>query len=270
MKRLLNLLLVGFMLATSYVIPQNVTTSSKVFSHGETLVYKVKWMFMRIGTITINTFKHNEDPSLIKIIMEVESNPDLFFLKVKEYNESWIDASNLMSKSYFGDHQSGGDRTIINSKYDPEKKIAIYSSFDAIKKLSIRCDTIYSAPFYVEGPSLFFLTRVIAARRKIINIPTLVNGKISNTRLVFGGEKEEIEIDALPYPVRTLHYIGFADWEGGTSQALGGEFEGWISDDEAAVPVYAELKVLLGSIKIELESWKRQGWNTFFINTNHK
>jgi hypothetical protein len=270
MKKLLKLLLVGLMLSTSSILPQNAITSSKVFSHGETLIYKVKWMFMRVGTITINTYKSDEDPSIIKVTMEVESNPDLFFLKVKEYNESWIDVYNLMSKNYLGDHQSGSDRMIIKSKYDPNKKIAFYSSFDAVKKSQIRSDTIYNAPFYVEGPSLFFFTRVNASPKKIVNVPTLVNGKISNTRLVFGGEKEEIEIDALPHPVRTIHYIGFADWEGGTSQAFGGEFEGWISDDEAAVPVYAELKVLLGSLKIELESWKRHGWNTIFISTNNK
>jgi hypothetical protein len=41
---------------------------------------------------------------------------------------------------------------------------------------------------------------------------------------------------------------------------LSGEFEGWFSNDEARVPILAKMKVLIGSVTIELMSWKRKGW----------
>jgi hypothetical protein len=270
MKHLIKILLIAFISNTAAILPQNVGINQKVFSHGETLVYKVKWMFMRLGTITVKTLKNGEDPNYFKVIMEVESNPTLFFLSVKEYNETLIDARNFMSKGYFGDHQDGKKRLTIKSAYDENTKTAVYTSFDAVNNVQIKSDTFYNSPRYVDGPSLFFFTRVNSSFSKIIKVPTLVDGKISDTKLVFTNEKEETEIDALSYPIRTRHYLGYADWKGGTSQGLGGEFEGWISDDEAAVPVYAELKVFLGSIKLELEYWKREGWIMNFISTLNK
>ena len=37
-------------------------------------------------------------------------------------------------------------------------------------------------------------------------------------------------------------------------------FQGFFSDDEAAVPIRAEAKVIVGSIVVELEEWERPGW----------
>jgi hypothetical protein len=52
----------------------------------------------------------------------------------------------------------------------------------------------------------------------------------------------------------------------GNTSAVGvfgmtGEFTGWFSDDEAAVPIKGELKVLLGTVTVELIGWKRSGWS---------
>jgi hypothetical protein len=40
-----------------------------------------------------------------------------------------------------------------------------------------------------------------------------------------------------------------------------GEFTGWFSDDEAAVPIKGKLNVLLGSVTVELIQWKRDSWS---------
>jgi hypothetical protein len=88
----------------------------------------------------------------------------------------------------------------------------------------------------------------------------MVNGEIKNTILDFTGPTEDIKISAWPFPVRTRKYTGTADWEGGTSQGLSGRFTGWVSEDFAAVIIRAEMKVILGSVRIELESWERPDW----------
>ncbi len=80
--------------------------------------------------------------------------------------------------------------------------------------------------------------------------------------LDFTGPIENVEIDAFDRPIRTRKYTGFADWKGGTSAGLSGEFTGWVSDDEAAIPLQAEMKVFLGSIRLELERWHRPDWTT--------
>jgi len=121
-------------------------------------------------------------------------------------------------------------------------------------------DTLVEVPRYVEGPALFFFTRWKSVSRAVFHVPTLVDGNIAETRLDFRRKKERVEISAWADPIRTRKYEGFAAWKGATSAGLSGEFTGWISDDDAAVPLRAEMKVLLGSIIIELERWQRKGW----------
>ncbi len=120
-------------------------------------------------------------------------------------------------------------------------------------------DTLRNAPPYVEGPSLFALARCLSHSRKVLSVPTLVNGKVSATDLDFTQSREEVEVDAIDHPVWTQKYTGTAQWTGGAA-GLSGDFTGWVSDDDAAVPIKAEMKVILGSIHVELEQWDRAGW----------
>jgi len=41
---------------------------------------------------------------------------------------------------------------------------------------------------------------------------------------------------------------------------LTGGFSGQFSNDNARIPIIARMNVILGSIKVELKSWKREGW----------
>jgi hypothetical protein len=68
----------------------------------------------------------------------------------------------------------------------------------------------------------------------------------------------EEEVDAIKYPVDVVHFEGEAGFVG--IFGLTGGFEGWFSNDAAQVPILARMKVILGSVKIELIKWKRAGW----------
>lgn len=241
------------MFSISNAFSQNIPVNNDVFSDGETLIYKVKWTFIRLGTITIKTSSDTENPSHVIVSMQVESNPSLFFIKTSEYNETLINITNCMSLTYFGDHRNGDDRLLLYSSYDETSQKSIIKFFDDIKKKTIKHDTIYHSQPYVDGPSLFFYTRVHSKSKIVHNVPTLIDGKIENTRLIFTDERKKFKVDAFSAPVLTRKYYGTAEWEGGTSQGLSGEFIGYITDDDAAILVYAEVKVLLGNIKIELE-----------------
>lgn len=243
--------------STTGIFSQKNHISNRVFSDGETLVYKVKWTFIRLGTITIKTAFDDQNPNHIRVSMQVESNPALFFIKTYEYNETLVDIRNCMSLKYFGDHRNGDDRLLLYTSYDETMQNCIVHNIDDVKKKTILSDTIYSVPRYVDGPSLFFYTRLYSKSGITHNVPTLINGKIENTKLIFTEKREEIDVEAFPVPVLTRKYFGNAEWEGGTSQGLSGEFLGYITDDDAAIPVYAEVKVLLGKLKIELESFYR-------------
>lgn len=78
------------------------------------------------------------------------------------------------------------------------------------------------------------------------------------TYINFMDKKATCEIDAVEYPVDTIEFDGRAEFVG--IFGLTGGFSGWFSNDEAAIPIVAKMKVILGSVRIELMRWDRPGW----------
>lgn len=242
-------------------IGQEMFDINPVFQIGERLQYKVKWGFLRLGTVTICTGRDTScaNPALFKLTMVVQSNPDLRAVWIWEYNESIMDGSALLSRRFLSKQVSGDDGIQVRLSYDVQRRVVTYVQQELYTGKLMMADTLRDVPPYVEGPSLFFLARCLARTRRSLSVPTCVDGKMSSTLLDFTLPTEDIEVDAIPHPVRVRKYIGAAQWQGGAA-GLTGSFAGWVSDDEAAVPLKAEMKVLLGSIHVELEKWDRVGW----------
>ena len=70
--------------------------------------------------------------------------------------------------------------------------------------------------------------------------------------------RTEAEIDAVDYPVEVVEFDGRMDYEG--VYGLTGYFQGWFTNDEARIPIVARMKVILGSVKVQLQKWQRGGW----------
>jgi hypothetical protein len=229
---------------------------------GEVLQYRVKWNFFRLGTITIRTLRDtsSSDSSLFRLQMVVESNPDLAFVSIREFNESLVQSTALRSIRFRAEHRNGDDVREIVYAYDSAAHTMRYVETDGASGRVAAAETLRNVPPYVEGASLFFFARSIAGCGCVKEVPTMVGGKLAPTRLDFSGPAEDVDVDGLDHPVRARKFSGRAEWTGGTSAGLSGSFEGWMSDDDAAIPVKAELEVLLGSVTLELERWHHPGW----------
>jgi len=234
---------------------------SPVFQVGERLQYKVSWGIFRLGTITMRTGRDgsSDDPASFKVSMLVESNPDLRFVWIWEYYESLLDGTALFSRRFYGRCVNGDDEVEIRGTYDSASRAAVYSQRDMNSGKIIISETLNSVSPFVEGSSLFFLARCLSHTGGASSIPTCVNGRISSTILDFTLPIEIIKVGAIDHAVRVRKYTGTAEWKGGAAGVFG-DFTGWVSDDEAAVPIKAEMKVILGSIRIELEQWDRVEW----------
>jgi hypothetical protein len=255
--------LVGFVLAISLqTVHAQENSWESVFIPAEELTYAVRWKFVRLGTITIRTYRDSASAEAgeIKVSMKVESNPDISLVTVWEWNESTIDAKALYSKRFRAIHRRGNAPIRTAIRYDESERTAHYLSTDYDTGRTLEQRLIGNVPPYVEGPGLFFLTRCYAASQTVLTVPTLINGKLGSTDLDFRGQVEHIKIKAVEAPVRTRTYTGQTNWDGGGVAGLAGDFTGWISDDESSVIVQAEMKILLGAIRLELESWNRPGW----------
>ncbi len=261
MKRPIVLLLT-FLALNSPLRGDEPVNAGNVVREGEVLQYKVKWSFFRLGTVTLKTVRDSSchEPGDIKLIMIVESNPDLSFIWIREFNECVVDTRTVASRLFHARHRNGEQYTEIWHVADREAHRTYYRVTDKNSGAVIASDTLPGVESFVEGPSLFLLARCLSQCSGTKNVPTLVGGQLASTEITYGGAKELIEIGAMDNAVRVRKFLGNAHWQGGTEAGLSGEFTGWISDDDASVPIVAEVKVLVGSIRLELESWSREGW----------
>ena len=100
-------------------------------------------------------------------------------------------------------------------------------------------------------------------------MPTLNECSVRETEINFTDEFEMMKVAACDTPVRCRRIDGNAKWVGNSFAGMKGPFIGWISDDSAAIPLKAELKIFLGSIVLELESTNRPDWRPNKFASTH-
>ena len=75
----------------------------------------------------------------------------------------------------------------------------------------------------------------------------------------FVGKQKSIELKAISSPVDAVELNGSINIKG--IFGLSGPFVGWFSNDSFGIPLKAKLEVIIGSVNVELKSWKRIDWS---------
>ena len=112
---------------------------------------------------------------------------------------------------------------------------------------------------YHDGLSIFYFARMHSGKKNSVKVPCLVNEKKVHATINFYDAVDKVSIDAVKYDVAVNHLDGETNFV--SVFGLTGYFEGWFSNDEAAIPIVAKLNVIIGRVTVELISWKRAGWN---------
>ena len=89
-------------------------------------------------------------------------------------------------------------------------------------------------------------------------IPVFMNESETSVNYFFNAQKEEIPVSIFDNDIRTVRCNGTANFKG--VFGLTGEFAGWFSDDEARIPLKSQMNVMIGSVTLELDSYKRKNW----------
>ncbi|MGB9773001.1 MAG: DUF3108 domain-containing protein [Bacteroidota bacterium] len=274
--RLAAILLVGVVvsaLATSVVnqstcdgyepfplLPTQLETpaSDRVLVPGEELVYKVSYLFIGLGEIRTKVLDRFVENGIVhyKVAAYIDSYPGLPFVNLHStmisiidtaYHSQWFESKEL-------------DRG--------EWKYIRYDNLDNGKSIHIRIwrgnetwfdSTIATNGYYEDGLSLLYFARGIVHRRGVVNVLTLAGQYSGMTSIRLRGKTTTVKIDAVSHRINTIYFDGNASFIG--IFGLTGDFEGWFSNDDACVPITANLHVLIGSIRVELKEWKRPGWN---------
>lgn len=233
--------------------------NAQVCYSGEELFYKVTYMGVNLGSIRSEVEQSLRlDGRLVhKVKIHIVSNPNIPFVSLHSIYESWIDTSVTHS------HQFNANTKITDSEWEFDKYIFDYSGRQIITEKwrgdrKLNSQVFKTSKKYNDGSSLLFAARQLVYAKKSYRIPTLIMDDTVSTIINFQGTIESQKVSAVDYPIRTIYFNGDANWTG--VYGLTGRFEGWFSDDEARIPIRAKMKVYVGSVNLELVSWKRGSW----------
>ncbi len=233
--------------------------SDKKIKVGEELTYVVKYSVMNLGEVRIKVKdkKTINGKTFYITYAYIDSYPGIPFVDLHQIYESYVD-QNLYS-DYFKALIIGDEYTAYteyNFNYD---KSLIHVKKGKVNPAQVWTDsTVIANKKYQDGLSIFYYARMNTGRKAGENVPCFVTEDTVYTRLNFYKEKEGISIDAVDYDISCVRLDGRTDFI--SVFGLTGYFEGWFTADEAAVPVIAKMKVIIGNITLELKSWKREGW----------
>ncbi|MBX2989980.1 MAG: DUF3108 domain-containing protein [Bacteroidetes bacterium] len=237
---------------------QQHTPASHVLVEGEDLIYNVRYGIFDLGQVRIKTIKKLNSNGTVayQTIAYIDSYKKVPFVKLNAVFESLID-SEVFSRFFVGKSRDGDYWNFGRYTFDYVKKLA-YLESGSKDTLVEKRDTLFLDGSTQDGLSLFFYARdhLFSGKRHVI--PAIVKEKKVYTTIQFHGRSRAVEYDLIDYPVDAVGFEGTMEFTG--IFGLTGDFEGWFSNDDARIPIIAKMKVILGSVTIELMQWKRDGW----------
>ncbi|MDD8017850.1 MAG: DUF3108 domain-containing protein [Bacteroidota bacterium] len=231
-----------------------------IFMVGEELEYNVSYTVFDLGSVKFHildtTSKNGKTAYVVKAFVDSYSGVPFVSLHQVFYSEMTSEPYSL----YFSNHNTANPKEMPFNKYSfdyDDKKVTYQAGKDPENSISKTGEEPISGP-QQDGLSLFYYARAHCRQVTKEATPIFVNDKTFYTQFNFMNKIGSQEIDAVKYPIQTNEFDGTADFTG--IFGLTGYFRGFFSNDDASIPIVAKMKVLLGSIHIELTKWNRPGW----------
>ncbi|MEW5798792.1 MAG: DUF3108 domain-containing protein [Bacteroidota bacterium] len=237
-----------------------IPASSGVLMLGEELIYNVSYSIFDLGEVKVQIID-TATKGGIKIYKTkafIDSYSGVPFVDLHQVFYSEV-TQDFYSR-FFTVHNTAKPEEMPYTQYafDYENKKAHYEIGVKPKNITTKKGTETITDYQQDGLSLFYFSRNNVHEKKKIKTPIFINEKSFFTEFNFMNKIGLQEIDAVEYPIETVEFDGNANFIG--IFGLTGYFRGFFSNDDASVPIVAKMKVLVGSIHIELIKWNRPGW----------
>lgn len=257
--------IVRFIIILVFIINFNfkLFSQGKVLENGEELNYIVYYGFIKIGEVNMKIAKMSTENDKIIYLAKstMKSYEGIPFVNLNILFESDLvyNGKEIYSKRFKAvDHQ---DNAVITVEY----KFNYDSNYVYVRKDNNgKVERDEKIKFnenvkFQDGLSLLYRARMDSFTTENFLIPVFMNESETSVSYYFSSLKEEVFISLFDFDVKTIRCNGVTNFEG--VFGLGGEFAGWFSADDMRIPIRSQLNVVIGSITLELNSFKRPGWN---------
>lgn len=220
--------------------------------YAETLTYKAYYGPICLGTVTfeVNIDNHSEE-SLQTERSTVQSNPLIFFIHFYGLYESKF-LSDGRSKFFTGIEYSGGDTMETTYYFNHDDSLIVRTIREQTGSSEMQTDTIK-----VQGPTYDGVAAIHYVRSNIMNngesiIYSLYGDNYGPVIVNIRDRVEKIHLKSLDKDFDARFVEGEILFKGPIGWS--GRYETWISNDENAFFLRANVKISLGSIKLKLVS----------------
>ncbi len=255
----LRSILTIFTLVLLLLINSRTFSQSEVLYDGEELYYEVDFSFINIGWAKFNTDKTPGKENFYITSAKLKSNSSLPFVDVDYDFISEIELKNgqiIPHKFTAYQYKDGKKSTLVTIfNYDSTFVSLHKTGYDG----NIEVDTKFStSTLFQDGLSIFYYARYNSAQTRSEYVPVIMHTDTSLMKIDFSNAKKDIEISEADYDIASAYLEGFSYFK--AVFGLTGDFSGSFSYDEARIPLKAKLQVEIGSITLELKSWKHASW----------
>lgn len=233
--------------------------SHKELKVGEELNYIVRYSFINLGEIKIRIRdkKNINGRTVYNAVAYIDSYDGIPFVNLHQIYESNI------NNDYYSDFFRGIVRdeelTSFTEYYFNYRDSKVRIKKGRFNPMQLWTDSlaVVDRQFH-DGLSIFFFARMFSGEKRSMTLPCFVNERKVKTDINFYNESIPVSIKAIDYDVDCVRLDGELDFI--SIFGLTGYYEGWFSNDDASIPLVANMKVIVGNITLELTSWKREGW----------
>ena len=230
--------------------------NTMIWRVGEELSYRVKWSFIRLGTIKFQIcdsiyFGNNK---AYHIRLHIDSNPLLFWVNHHSVFETYF--SSDFKVYLFSFIEKINDTTYkAEYKFDHSKKEVYVQMTDTSDVSNVIEKTIPFTGTLLDGTSIFYYARANAGKTGTDTVQYLADYDYDRVIINFLAEDKKIKIKAVKKKIPSYYLEGQIQNKG--IAGLTGKFKGWFSGDRYRIPLKAKLKVFIGSVVLELEKMKQ-------------
>jgi len=248
-----------FTLVLLLLINSRTFSQSEVLYDGEELYYEVDYSFLNIGWAKFTTEKVPGKENFFITRAKLKSNTSLPIVDVDYDFISEIELKNgrmIPHKFTAYQYKDGKKSTLVTTFNHDSSFISLYKTgYEG----NIEVDTRFStSTVFQDGLSIFYYARYNTPKTRTEYVPVIMHTDTSIMKIDFNNAKTDVEIGEIDYDIASVYLEGFSYFK--AVFGLTGDFSGWFSYDEARIPLKAKLQVEIGSITLELKSWKHGSW----------
>jgi hypothetical protein len=224
-----------------------------VFQTGERLTYKVKFGFVKLGTLVIETGSYIGN-SHINSRMKFWT-AQVPFLDSKDVVDDIIDTTGICLIRFEEHGHDGSKKMNRDFTYDPAKRIISYSD-DSVKNRIISNVRPFS-----DALTLFFNLRTWNGAKANYFFPLRGHAGEKLVKVSFSQIESKQECPAFDdKEIPTYRVDGVADMGGSSPLGASGKFTAYLTEDNAAIPIRIDMSIAIGSISLILNKVERANW----------